>query len=460
MGDGPSSVRARSAAALLLAGAVLGCSSGGSGDGDPDAGAAEAQPSAVSCPTGIPASVACLGGRDRRGAHYLIAIPDPWNGTLILHAHGGPSLDPPTAQRPVDDLSRWAVMVKAGYAWAGSSFRQGGVEVRAAAEDTENLRRLFNDHVATPTHTLLHGQSWGAGVAAVAAETFTADTLGSVPYDGVLLTSGVLAGGTRSYDFRLDLRVVYQALCHNHPLPDEPAYPLNIGLPVGDGLSRAELRARTADCLGLDRPPAQRSVEQQRRVATLEAVIRIPESAIQSHLEWGTFHFRDIVSQRTAGASPFGNIGAVYQGSDDDPALNAAVARYKASPLAVQRFANDSDPGGRIPVPVLTTRWIDDPTAFVELDAYFRDTLEAGGSGDHLVQTFTRNGSHSYISDVTYVALTAALLDWIRLGTAPTPRGIAERCATLQPQFAGTCSFDSDYIPPALDTRVAPRSRP
>jgi len=48
------------------------------------------------------------------------------------------------------------------------------------------------------------------------------------PYDAVLLTSGVLAGGTRSYDFRLDLRVVYQAVCGNHPRPDEAQYPLPI----------------------------------------------------------------------------------------------------------------------------------------------------------------------------------------------------------------------------------------
>ena len=60
---------------------------------------------------------------------------------------------------------------------------------------------------------------------------FTASAQGK-PYDAVLLTSGVLGGGTRSYDFRLDLRVVYQALCNNHPRPDEPAYPLWMGLPA------------------------------------------------------------------------------------------------------------------------------------------------------------------------------------------------------------------------------------
>ena len=41
------------------------------------------------------------------------------------------------------------------------------------------------------------------------------------PYDVVLLTSGVLGGGTRSYDFRLDLREpVY--LIHAYQAPLSP----------------------------------------------------------------------------------------------------------------------------------------------------------------------------------------------------------------------------------------------
>ena len=60
----------------------------------------------------------------------------------------------------------------AGHAWAASVFRQGGVAVRSAAEDTERVRRLFVQHVAVPKRTLLHGQSWGAGVAANAAEMY------------------------------------------------------------------------------------------------------------------------------------------------------------------------------------------------------------------------------------------------------------------------------------------------
>lgn len=421
---------------------------------------AEAAPHTTACPAAVGAQVQCWSGRDSAGAYYLIAMPQPWNGDLVLHAHGGPALGAPRLERSVEDLERWAIMVKAGYAWAGSTFRQGGVEVRAAAEDTERLRQIVLQHVAQPRRTVLHGQSWGASVAARGAEMFTATADGKRPYDAVLLTSGVLAGGTRSYDFRTDLRVVYQHLCHNHPRPTEPAYPLNIGLPAGASMTQADLQARVNECLGLDKPVAQRSAEQQRKVKLISDVIRIPASSIQGHMNWATFHFRDVVQHRTGGASPFGNQGARYSGSGDDAALNAAVLRYRADPDAVARFAQDTDPTGRIPVPVLTVKGVDDPTAFVELDAAFRDTMVNAARGAGLVQTFTQHSGHSYLSDPTYPTLMAALLRWTETGERPTPAAIAAQCPAMEARFGKGCAFLPDYQPAPLESRVAPRHRP
>ncbi|MES2946231.1 MAG: hypothetical protein V4772_25455 [Pseudomonadota bacterium] len=420
----------------------------------------ETAPTAVACPTPVPTSARCLAGKDSAGAYYLVAMPKDWNGTLVLHAHGGPSLDAPTPDRATEDLVRWAIMVKAGYAWAGSTFRQGGVEVSAAAEDTERLRRIFRDHVAVPKRVVLHGQSWGAGVAAKGAEMYTAQTLGTQPYDAVLLTSGVLAGGSRSYDFRLDLRVVYQYLCNNHPRPSEPAYPLAIGLPASSTMTQADLNARTAECLALEKPAAQRTAEQQRKVQTIADVIRIPASSIQAHLNWGTFHFQDVVHKRTGGASPFGNIGVQYRGSADDATLNAGVLRYRADPAAVQRFSADTDPTGRIPVPVISVKWISDPTAFVELDSYFKSVMQAGGSADRLVQTFTSSGTHSYISDPTYPTLMSELLQWTEKGIKPDAASVARQCPSFEAQFGAGCTFAPGYTPAALETRVPVRERP
>jgi hypothetical protein len=398
----------------------------------------------------------CLAGRDSAGAYYLIAMPKAWNGDLVLHAHGGPFLGAPTARRVSEDLQRWSIMPRLGYAWAASSYRQGGVAVTAAAEDTERLRQLFIAQVAKPKHVWLHGQSWGASVAAKGAELFTVGK----PYDAVLLTSGVLGGATRSYDFRLDLRVVYQYLCRNHPLPGEAQYPLNMGLPAEARLTQAELARRVEDCLGLDKPAAGRSAEQSARVKTIVDVIHIPERSILSHLNWATWHFQDITLKRTGGASPFGNVGVVYAGSADDAALNAGVLRYAADPQAVATLAADADLGGHIPVPVLTAHAIHDPTAMVELQESFGRVMAAAGRGDALVQTYTGDREHSYLSDPTYAALMEALVAWATQGRKPTPEDIAAGCEKARAVLGSTCRFEPGYVPKPLETRVPPRAKP
>lgn len=305
-------------------------------------GSSEKPPLAAACPDGVPAGARCLRGNDSENAPYLLVVPQDWNGVLVVHAHGGPTLGPPQAERLDEDIKRWSIIPRAGYAWAASTFRQGGVAVRSAAQDTERVRRIFVEHVARPAYTILHGQSWGASVAAKTAEMVSAPGMKS-PYDAVMLTSGVLGGGTRSYDFRLDLRVVYQALCRNHPKPEEPQYPLWTGLPAGSSLTRGEMNRRVEDCLGLHKPAARRSAEQRRKVKTIVDVIRIPESAIVAHLAWGTWHFQDIALRRTGGLNPFGNDRVRYAGSADDAALNASVLRYRADPEGVDRFGADTN---------------------------------------------------------------------------------------------------------------------
>ena len=357
---------ARTAQALLL-GALAGCATAPP-PAPMAAPLAEAAPQPTACPQGLPAATRCLGGQDSAGAFYLIAVPQQWNQRLVLHVHGGPLLGALRPERVVEDLQRWSIMVKAGYAWAGSSFRQGGVAVRAAAEDTERLRRIFISHVAKPQRTVLHGQSWGASVAAKGAEMFTASAQGK-PYDAVLLTSGVLGGGTRSYGFRLDLRVI-------------------------------------------------------------------------------------------GGGNGFGNIGAVYKGSADDAALNAAVQRYAADALAVKTFGEDTDPTGRIPVPVLAVHALHDPIAFVELQHQFRQTMRQAGTADHLVQTFTEDTEHSCLSDPLYPALMRQLLAWVEQGSKPTQLSVAEACTAAQSTYGPGCRMVVGFEPLPLDSRVAPRQRP
>lgn len=424
-----------------------------------NAQAAQAQAAAATCPETVAAGSRCLSGRDSSGAYYWFAVPPKWNGTLVVHAHGGPELGEPKADRVAADLARWSVWTRAGYAYAGSGFHQGGVAVRSAAEDVERVRQLFVREVGAPTRTILHGQSWGASVAARTAELFATAANGRSPYDAVLLTSGVLGGGSQSYDFRFDLRAVYQAVCGNHPRKDEPSYPLWQGLPLNSTLTRAELANRVDECTGVRKVAAERTALQQQHLSDILGAVSIPESSLISHLNWGTWHFQDIVFRRLAGRNPFSNAAVRYSGTHDDAALNSTVFRATADVSARADFAADADPQGHIPVPVITMHAINDPTAFVELESVFLTTMRRGGSADRLVQLFTDDSEHSYLSDAQYVTAMRSLLEWVERGVKPTPAGIAARCRSVDAAFSPStgCRFLPAYTPKPLSTRVPSR---
>jgi len=409
----------------------------------------EAAPSVAACPDGVPAGVRCLRGQDSAGAHYLIAIPPKWSGVLVVHAHGGPTLGEPRPSRADEDIKRWAITLAEGHAWAGSVFRQGGFAVTTAAHDTERVRRIFVEHVASPRRTLLHGQSWGAMVATRAAELFPGS------WEGILLTSGVVAGPA-TYDFRLDLRAIYQHLCNNHPRPDERQYPLSIGLPADSRLTNAEMIGRADECLGTRRPAAQRTAEQAQRLKTVVDVLKIPETSVVGHLNWGTFTLQDVV-QKNGGVSPFGNDGVRYVGSGNDAALNAGVPRYRADPAAVARFAADVDHGGRFAVPVISAHGTGDATVFVEGQDTLRQRMVAAGNGARLVQAYVNSSEHSYWGDAMYPPLFEALLRWVEAGEKPTPQSIAARCEAMRAASPRDCLYLVDYTPRPLASRIAPR---
>jgi hypothetical protein len=265
-----------------------------------------------------------------------------------------------------------------------------------------------------------------------------------------------VVAGPATYDFRVDLRALYQYLCNNHPRPDEPAYPLPVGLLPDSSLTSADLARRVDECLGTARPAAQRSAEQAAKLKTLATVLKIPESSVAGHINYATFTFRDITT-KNGGLSPFGNHGVRYAGSADDAALNAGVPRFRADPAAVARFAADTDHRGRFAVPVLTAHGTQDATVFVEGGDTLRQRMGAAGNGHRLVQTYVDSSEHSYWGDAMYPPLFQALLAWVDKGHKPSPASVADACRQQQAAQPAACRFLPDYSPRPLATRVLPR---
>jgi hypothetical protein len=395
------------------------------------------------CPKSIAAIAQCHATRDANGAWILAAVPRQWNRTLIVHAHGGPSLEAPEIGRAMEDLQRFDLFVRQGYAWVGSTYRRAGYGVRIAAADVDSSRELFWRAFGKPERTVLHGQSYGGNVAAKVAELYALDAASRANYDGVLLTSGVLAGGTRAYGFRVDLRVVYQYYCRNLPLPDEARYPLWQGLPADSRLQRADVERRVNDCTGASLDAGARSAEQARRLRNIVAVTGIPAQHLVSHMIFATLMFRDIVHERLGGLNPFDTSQRTYQGSDDDAALNAGVERFTADPRAVAKLAYDADLSGLIVLPTITMHALRDPTIPFAVEADYARVVQAAGRSRLLVQTATDEQAHSKLAETQYLALLAALNDWIATGHRPEPDEIAARCRRLEAVTPGGCHFVS-----------------
>lgn len=463
--EGRSGRGRRAVLATMLTGTVAASLIGAAPpSGSPDA---PGDARAIDCPAGLKAEATCYAGKDANGAHYTVAVPSNWNRSLVVHAHGGPSLgsasDP---ERSVGDLERWSVMVEEGYAWVGSSYRRGGYGARMAAEDTENVRRQFVGQFGQPAKTYLHGQSWGGNVAAKVLETYGGSPQGKHdkqgkrgkhgPYDGALFTNGLLAGGSRGYDYRVDLRAVYQYYCQNLPRPSEPQYPVWQGLPADSDLTTDDVRARLDECTAHSTPD-ERSAEQQRKLDDILAVTGVPEKKLESHLRFSVFTFRDIVHERLDGRNPFSNRGVRYTGSRDDKALNAGVERFSANRAAARDLSWDSDLTGDVRVPILTLHAIDDPTVYVEHSAAYRATLRASHRERYLAQSFTRESEHSSLSSSGYANSMAALDSWARTGHKPTPKSLARSCPDFDKKYGTGCFYDPHYTPAPYASRVNPR---
>lgn len=426
--------------------------------GAPDLARAQAALAPAACPSGVPDSVTCWRGQDANGAFVLVARPATWTGVLIVHSFGGPRLAAPTATTTDEDLQRFVEFVGDGHAWVSTSRRRAGFAVRRGAEDADAARRLAMTVLGQPRLTIAHGQSWGANVAAKLVEILNAPGPdGRRPYDGVLLTNGVIAGGTRAYDMRMDLRAAFQVICGTLPKSDEPQYHLGLGLPVEATLPRAEFDVRVRECTGIGRPVAERTPEQRRALADLAAASRVPERTIQGHLVWATYTFQDIARQITGGRSAFGNEGVRYRGTSDDAAFNARVPRFAPDPEARRLLAEDSDLTGRVAVPVLTLHGILDETAFVENEAAYREVFAAAGTERFLAQVFVNEGDHSKMSPPLYPAALGALLSWIASGNRPEAAEIARLCDQARARHPGQCRIDAAFRPAPWAERVNPR---
>jgi len=428
------------------------------------AGAAAAQeapkaalPDTTACPEAIAGIATCFTAKHETGAYITAALPKNWNSNLIVFAHGGPSLVPPTANGSTSDLDKYSYAVRRGFAWVASSYRRAGYGVAMAAADSDNARTFFIARIGRPQRTILHGASYGGLVGAKLIETYARNPDGTLNFDGAFLNSGAVTGATLNYEHRVDLRAVYQYYCRNVPRPDEAQYPLWNGVAPDSGMTLKDLDTVVDACTGVGHPAASRSEQQKQNLANILGVMGYPENLLVRHMQAGTLLLRDIVKNTTGGRNAFSNVGVRYKGSSDDAALNRDVVRVVADPAAVAALKADGDPTGVLPVPVVSIHSINDPQVVVEGQSAYRDAVRAAGSQDRLVQAFTDERAHTGQSPPELAAALDALMQWIEKDTKPTPQSIAAGCEQMRARLDGPCRYHPEFSPQPYATRYYTR---
>ena len=273
-------------------------------------------------------------------------------------------------------------------------------------------------------------------------------------YDGAFFNSGMVAGAVAGYQFRADLRAVYQYYCKNLPRADEPQYPIWRGLPAESRMTPNELTARIDECTGITKSAATRTELQKKNLANILAVGGFRESVLIRHMQYGAFNFRDIANI-THGKSPFSNVHSIYRGSDDDEALNRGVIRFEADAAAIAALNADAEPKAALAIPVMAIHSINDPQVSVNAEAFYRDLAKATGTASKLVQAYTDENEHTAQSDAEIAAALGNLMQWIESGTHPSPQSVAAACETRRVDLTGPCRYRPDFEPKGYATTGA-----
>lgn len=357
------------------------------------------------------------------GAPFEIRVPAEWNGTLVVYAHG--YRDKADHPGEVDDRSADAfvadpfeeVMLDAGYALAGSAYRDNGWAVAEGIIDTNRLVQQFRRVVGRPDATILVGFSMGSVIAFEAIESFPNR------YDGAIPSCAVGAGAPRAFDGTMAISAAYAAVF---------GWPATWGTP-GDIRDNLDFESEVFPTLiaQLTAPGGAARFEFIRRV------VGGPTGP-----EWPIVDFFFLTEgraelERRAGGPIVQNLDHTYDLSADDRAALIALGlteaqidewleatdgiRFGAPPRSRRYVERYADYTGALRRPVLTWHTVVDalvPPAHI--DRYNRTVVEAGRER-FVVNAWTSGQSHCDFTPDQALTVVNAMSGWIATGDAPDP---------------------------------------
>ncbi|TMQ68751.1 MAG: hypothetical protein E6K78_00095 [Candidatus Eisenbacteria bacterium] len=342
------------------------------------------------------------------GTQYSIDVPSEWNGDLILYAHG--YTNPADSIHLPDIAQLKALLLGQGFAVAYSSFSENGYALKDGVQRTEQLRGIFVSKFGRPRRVFLIGSSLGGIIVLDLAETHPEH------YAGALTVCGVLGGTRAELDYIGTLRVLFDAIFPPGLLPgtlyDVP--------PIAD--FNAQIAGPVVGAIQAD--PS--------RAGLLVALMggRLPfangNELVASILNGLGFQLQGAndLFDRTHSHSFFENTDVVYTGPVPPPVLdhiNATVARYSATPDAVNYLEHYYEPDGHLAIPFLAMATTRDPVVPIFHESIYQQRVAAAGASALLLQRLTDRYGHVNFTPAEIAANFRDLVVWVDTGVKPNP---------------------------------------
>jgi hypothetical protein len=385
------------------------------------------------------------------GAPYRIRVPEVWNGTLLIFAHGyRDKADHPGEidNRNADvapNAALEAPLLAQGFALAGTAYKDNGWSVGDAILDVKNLAVFFRENVAQPQRTILVAASLGTFVGFKSMEQF-----GGI-YDGALCLCGAGAGATRLWDSGVPLYLAYDVV---FGIP--PSWG-TVGEVRNDIDFDTEVLAKLA--------PEMSNIANFPKFEFIRLVAKNPGRGITPPPPpaffpgWALtdfFFFTEARAelQRRAGGSIVQNLDQHYELTNAEkaylaglglptPVVDAWLAQMnarrdiEAKQSARNYVRNNTDFNGKIRHPILDMHTIIDPLLVVANESAYAELNASAGKEELLFQTYTTGVGHCNFTGPQVLTAIGAIDLWVRTGVRPT-----------NAQFPGGLGFNQAFVPP------------
>lgn len=407
------------------------------------------------------------------GATYLIEVPSPWNGTLLLYSHGYVVPGSPNPAQDVGDPGTRAFLLANGFALAGSSYAHAGWAIQEALPDQIGVLDIFNASFGKPSRTIAWGHSLGGIITAGLIQRFPER------FNGALPMCGVLSGGVATWNQALDSAFAFKTLlAFGSPLQlvNITNPPANLGLAeaiLNAAQATPQGRARLALSFALGDSPGWFDPASPEPAANDFATREFNQFLWAQNVDFPfIFALRAELEFRAAGngswntnidyAAQFAKsvdrdeVEALYQqaGLDLDADLSALnhAARISANPASVSYLEQNIFFNGDIKFPVLTLHTSGDGLVSNQNESAYRDVVHEAGNATLLRRTFVHRAGHCTFTPAETVVALENLIQRLDTGRWPDldPATLNGEAATLGPLNIAPPSFFEFHPAPFL----------